>query len=67
MTTCQLVDFLNKTQRDPRLNEILHPYVNTAKAKEIICEYEPNKFNTQKGQLSLEGFLRWLFLSIMNL
>ncbi|XP_037908044.1 1-phosphatidylinositol 4,5-bisphosphate phosphodiesterase classes I and II [Hermetia illucens] len=60
MTTSQLVDFLNKTQRDPRLNEILYPYANTARAKEIIHEYEPNKFNAQKGLLSLDGFLRYL-------
>lgn len=58
MTIQQLVDFLNKTQRDPRLNEILHPYANTARAKDIILEYEPNKFNEQKGQLSFDGFLR---------
>lgn len=59
MSTTQLVDFLNKTQRDPRLNEILHPYANTARAKELIAQYEPNKINAQKGQLSLDGFLRW--------
>lgn len=58
MSTTQLVDFLNKTQRDPRLNEILHPYANPARAKDIIQEYEPNKFNAQKGQLSFDGFLR---------
>lgn len=58
MSTSQLVDFLNKTQRDPRLNEILYPYANPARAKELICQYEPNKFNAQKGQLSLDGFMR---------
>lgn len=58
MSTAQLVDFLNKTQRDPRLNEILYPYANTQRARDIIQEYEPNKFNAQKGQLSIDGFLR---------
>lgn len=58
MSTAQLVDFLNKTQRDPRLNEILHPYANPARAKDLIQQYEPNKFNAQKGQLSFDGFLR---------
>lgn len=58
MSTQQLVDFLNKTQRDPRLNEILYPYANSQKARELIAQYEPNKFNVQKGQLSLDGFLR---------
>ncbi|XP_026463392.1 1-phosphatidylinositol 4,5-bisphosphate phosphodiesterase classes I and II-like [Ctenocephalides felis] len=60
MSTSQLVDFLNRTQRDPRLNEILHPYANTARAKDLIAEHEPNKFNAQKGQLSFDGFLRYL-------
>ncbi|XP_036340521.1 1-phosphatidylinositol 4,5-bisphosphate phosphodiesterase classes I and II-like [Rhagoletis pomonella] len=60
MCIAQLVEFLNKTQRDPRLNEILHPYANAARAKELIQEYEPNKFNAQKNQLSLDGFLRYL-------
>lgn len=61
MSTSQLVDFLNKTQRDPRLNEILYPYANPARAKELICQYEPNKFNAQKGQLSLDGFMRLVY------
>ena len=60
MATSQVVDFLNKTQRDPRLNEILYPYANPARAKELIHQYEPNKFNAQKGQLSLDGFLRYI-------
>ncbi|XP_017472309.1 PREDICTED: 1-phosphatidylinositol 4,5-bisphosphate phosphodiesterase classes I and II-like [Rhagoletis zephyria] len=60
MCIAQLVEFLNKTQRDPRLNEILHPYANAARAKELIQEYEPNKFNAQKNQLSLDGFLRYV-------
>ncbi|EDW28596.1 GL18869 [Drosophila persimilis] len=60
MSIPQLVEFLNKTQRDPRLNEILYPYANPARAKELIQQYEPNKFNAQKGQLSLDGFLRYL-------
>lgn len=60
MSIAQLVDFLNKTQRDPRLNEILYPYANPARAKDLIQEYEPNKFNAQKGLLSFDGFLRYL-------
>lgn len=65
MTATQLVDFLNKTQRDPRLNEILYPYANTARAKDIIAQNEPNKYNVQKAQLSFDGFLRY-FMSEDN-
>ncbi|XP_076672330.1 phospholipase C at 21C isoform X2 [Andrena cerasifolii] len=60
MSVTQFVDFLNKTQRDPRLNEILYPYANEARAKDIISQYEPNKSNANRGQLSFDGFLRYL-------
>lgn len=60
MSVQQLVDFLNQSQRDPRLNEILYPYANTERAKDIINQYEPNKYNAGRGQLSSDGFLRYL-------
>ncbi|XP_037071305.1 1-phosphatidylinositol 4,5-bisphosphate phosphodiesterase classes I and II-like [Pollicipes pollicipes] len=49
MTVQQVVDFLNKEQRDPRLNEILYPYVDPQKAREIIAQYEPNKANVPES------------------
>ncbi|XP_012270478.1 1-phosphatidylinositol 4,5-bisphosphate phosphodiesterase classes I and II isoform X2 [Orussus abietinus] len=60
MSVNQLVEFLNMTQRDPRLNEILYPYANAVRAKDLINQYEPNKYNVSKGQLSFDGFLRYL-------
>ncbi|KAL1463083.1 hypothetical protein WDU94_014872, partial [Cyamophila willieti] len=60
ITAPQFMDFLNNTQRDPRLNEILHPYVSPDVAKSLILEYEPNKQNASRSQLSLEGFLNYL-------
>lgn len=60
MTVDQLVEFLNKEQRDPRLNEILYPYANPARARDIINEYEPNKNFAQKGIMTIDGFLRYL-------
>ncbi|XP_066601294.1 1-phosphatidylinositol 4,5-bisphosphate phosphodiesterase classes I and II [Prorops nasuta] len=59
MSVSQFVDFLNKTQRDPRLNEILYPYANEARARDIIIQYEP-KYDENNGQLSFDGFLRYL-------
>lgn len=50
MNVDQLVDFLNKEQRDPRLNEILYPYAKRARGKEIIAQHEPNKSNIAKGK-----------------
>lgn len=60
MTVDQLVDFLNKEQRDPRLNEILYPYANPARARDLIAQYEPNKSYVTKGLFSVDGFLRYL-------
>lgn len=60
MTVDQFVDFLNRTQRDPRLNEILHPYANSDRAKDLIREFEPNKQSAQRGLLSFDGFLKYL-------
>nr|CAI5853820.1 unnamed protein product [Callosobruchus analis] len=67
MSSNQFVEFLNKTQRDPRLNEILHPYADCARARDVIALYEPNKYNAQKGQLSFEGFLRYLLSEDNNI
>ncbi|KAL1139623.1 hypothetical protein AAG570_006603 [Ranatra chinensis] len=63
MTASQLMEFLNKTQRDPRLNEILHPYTDLTKAKDLIAQYELNKNNIAKCLLSFDGFLRYLMSS----
>ncbi|XP_078591082.1 1-phosphatidylinositol 4,5-bisphosphate phosphodiesterase beta-1-like isoform X3 [Branchiostoma floridae x Branchiostoma japonicum] len=60
LTMEQVVDFLNKGQRDPRLNEILYPYANNKKALDIISRYEPNKSYANKGHLSVDGLYRYL-------
>ena len=60
MTVDQVVDFLNREQRDPRRNEILYPYADRAKGKEIIQTYEPNSDHRDKNLLSIDGFLRYL-------
>ncbi|ODN05604.1 1-phosphatidylinositol 4,5-bisphosphate phosphodiesterase beta-1, partial [Orchesella cincta] len=60
MTAEQFMDFVNKGQRDPRLNEILYPYTTPDKAKDLINIYEPNQYNRSKAQMSLDGFLRYL-------
>ncbi|XP_063376629.1 1-phosphatidylinositol 4,5-bisphosphate phosphodiesterase classes I and II [Cydia fagiglandana] len=60
LSAAQLVDFLNEVQRDPRLNEILHPYADIQKAKDLIKAYEHNKYHQQRSQLTFDGFLRFL-------
>ncbi|KAH9629700.1 hypothetical protein HF086_001513 [Spodoptera exigua] len=62
----QLVDFLNEVQRDPRLNEILHPYADIQRAKDLIKTYEHNKYHQQRSQLTFDGFLRCVELDFWN-
>ena len=51
MTTEQFVKFLNKEQRDPRLNEILYPYNTSKQAIELIENYESKTNMAAKGML----------------
>ncbi|GBO98517.1 1-phosphatidylinositol 4,5-bisphosphate phosphodiesterase classes I and II [Eumeta japonica] len=57
MSATQLVNFLNEVQRDPRLNEILHPYADMQRAKDLIVTHEHNKYHQQRAQLTFDGFL----------
>ncbi|UXI17042.1 hypothetical protein NH340_JMT02985 [Sarcoptes scabiei] len=56
----QLIEFLNERQRDPRLNEILHPFYDEKRALEIVTTHEPNQDLIQKGLLSQDGLIRYL-------
>ncbi|OQV23909.1 1-phosphatidylinositol 4,5-bisphosphate phosphodiesterase beta-1 [Hypsibius exemplaris] len=60
LTAEQMRDFLNRTQRDPRLNEILHPYATTETARVLIDKYEPHESSRSEGRLSQDGFIRFL-------
>lgn len=55
----QFVSFLNNNQRDPRLNEILFPFYDSRRAKQIIETYETDETLENIG-LSCEGFCRYL-------
>ncbi|KAG9510026.1 1-phosphatidylinositol 4,5-bisphosphate phosphodiesterase classes I and II, partial [Fragariocoptes setiger] len=55
-----LVDFLNRHQRDPRLNEILHPYADRNRGIDIIKQYEPIQDVANRDYMSVNGFLRYL-------
>ena len=43
LTLDQMVDFLNKYQRDPRLNEILFPFHSGDGTKKLIKQHEKDK------------------------
>ena len=65
MSCKTFLNFLNQYQRDPRLNEILHPYATEDKAIFFIRKYEPNIHNSSQNRLSVEGFM-WYLLSEDN-
>ena len=52
MTTEQFVKFLNKEQRDPRLNEILYPYYSSSQALELILKNESKANMASKGRVN---------------
>ncbi|XP_005100848.3 1-phosphatidylinositol 4,5-bisphosphate phosphodiesterase beta-4 isoform X1 [Aplysia californica] len=56
----QLIDFFNDRQRDPRLNEILFPFYNHARVRNIIQSYETDPEYLAKDWLSQDGFCRYL-------
>ncbi|KAL3875090.1 hypothetical protein ACJMK2_038024 [Sinanodonta woodiana] len=66
LTAEQFVQFLNKEQRDPRLNEILYPYYTLKQATELIETYETKSAMAAKGHFSQEGFLKFLMCEVNN-
>nr|ACI25594.1 phospholipase C-beta 1 [Paralichthys olivaceus] len=56
----QMTEFINSKQRDPRLNEILYPPLKPEQVQQLVEKYEPNASLVQKGQISVEGFARYL-------
>ncbi|NXD26932.1 PLCB2 phosphodiesterase, partial [Spelaeornis formosus] len=60
MTKEHLAKFINKKQRDMRLNDILFPPAKPEQVQSLIEKYEPSGFNIQRGQLSPEGMVWFL-------
>ncbi|XP_017653976.1 1-phosphatidylinositol 4,5-bisphosphate phosphodiesterase beta-1 isoform X3 [Nannospalax galili] len=60
LTVDQMMDFINLKQRDPRLNEILYPPLKQEQVQVLIEKYEPNDSLARKGQISVDGFMRYL-------
>ncbi|KAM6458737.1 1-phosphatidylinositol 4,5-bisphosphate phosphodiesterase beta-1 isoform 2-T2 [Liasis olivaceus] len=60
LTVDQMMEFINFKQRDPRLNEILYPPLKQEQVQQLIEKYEPNNNLAKKGQISVDGFMRYL-------
>ncbi|XP_041325558.1 1-phosphatidylinositol 4,5-bisphosphate phosphodiesterase beta-2 isoform X1 [Pyrgilauda ruficollis] len=50
MTKDHLAKFINKKQRDTRLNDILFPPAKPDQVQSLIEKYEPSGFNIQRGE-----------------
>ncbi|XP_034020054.1 1-phosphatidylinositol 4,5-bisphosphate phosphodiesterase beta-3 [Thalassophryne amazonica] len=56
----QLMDFINRKQRDSRLNEVLYPPLKKDQVRQIMEKYETNAGQLERDQISLQGFSRYL-------
>lgn len=52
MTKEHLAKFINKKQRDSRLNDILFPPAKPEQVQSLIEKYEPSGINIQRGESS---------------
>ncbi|XP_030578480.1 1-phosphatidylinositol 4,5-bisphosphate phosphodiesterase beta-3 isoform X2 [Archocentrus centrarchus] len=56
----QLMDFINRRQRDSRLNEVLYPPLKRDQIRQIMEKYETNTSQLERDQISLQAFSRYL-------
>uniref|UniRef100_A0AAQ4S5E0 Phosphoinositide phospholipase C n=1 Tax=Gasterosteus aculeatus aculeatus TaxID=481459 RepID=A0AAQ4S5E0_GASAC len=56
----QLMDFINRRQRDSRLNEVLYPPLKREQVRQIMEKYETNASQLERDQISLQAFSRYL-------
>ncbi|KAI3376510.1 hypothetical protein L3Q82_016969 [Scortum barcoo] len=60
MSLDQLMDFINRRQRDSRLNEVLYPPLKREQVRQIMEKYETNASQLERDQISLQAFTRYL-------
>ncbi|XP_038638637.1 1-phosphatidylinositol 4,5-bisphosphate phosphodiesterase beta-2-like isoform X2 [Scyliorhinus canicula] len=60
LTRQQMSTFINKTQRDARLNDFLFKPLQPEQIQNLILKYEPAKINSHKGHISPEGLMWYL-------
>uniref|UniRef100_A0A672QFB1 Phosphoinositide phospholipase C n=1 Tax=Sinocyclocheilus grahami TaxID=75366 RepID=A0A672QFB1_SINGR len=56
----QLMDFINRKQRDSRLNEVLYPPLKRDQVHQLMERYETNASQLERDQISLMGFAKYL-------
>uniref|UniRef100_A0A671P1S1 Phosphoinositide phospholipase C n=1 Tax=Sinocyclocheilus anshuiensis TaxID=1608454 RepID=A0A671P1S1_9TELE len=56
----QLMDFINRKQRDSRLNEVLYPPLKRDQVHQLMERYETNTSQLERDQISLMGLAKYL-------
>ncbi|TRY54472.1 hypothetical protein DNTS_009188 [Danionella cerebrum] len=56
----QLTDFINRKQRDSRLNEVLYPPLKREQVRQLMERYETNTSQLERDQISLMSFTKYL-------
>ena len=64
ITAEQFMRFLNEEQRDPRLNEILHPFCDVTKAQSLINKFE---LDDKLAQAGTRKYLLCYVMSVVTL
>uniref|UniRef100_A0A8C2IPC9 1-phosphatidylinositol 4,5-bisphosphate phosphodiesterase n=1 Tax=Cyprinus carpio TaxID=7962 RepID=A0A8C2IPC9_CYPCA len=60
MSLDQLMEFINRKQRDSRLNEVLYPPLKRDQVHQLMERYETNTSQLERDQISLMGFTKYL-------
>ncbi|XP_058250290.1 1-phosphatidylinositol 4,5-bisphosphate phosphodiesterase beta-3 isoform X2 [Hemibagrus wyckioides] len=56
----QMLDFINRKQRDSRLNEVLYPPLKREQVRQLMEKYESNLHQLERDQISLMTFNKYL-------
>ncbi|XP_062849353.1 1-phosphatidylinositol 4,5-bisphosphate phosphodiesterase beta-3 [Trichomycterus rosablanca] len=56
----QMMDFINRKQRDSRLNEVLYPPLKREQVRQLMENYETNARQLERDQISLMSFSKYL-------
>ncbi|XP_026998596.1 1-phosphatidylinositol 4,5-bisphosphate phosphodiesterase beta-3 isoform X1 [Tachysurus fulvidraco] len=60
LTLDQMMDFVNRKQRDSRLNEVLYPPLKREQVRQLMEKYETNPHQLERDQISLMTFSKYL-------
>ncbi|KAK3567675.1 hypothetical protein QTP86_020610 [Hemibagrus guttatus] len=56
----QMLDFINRKQRDSRLNEVLYPPLKREQVRQLMEKFESNPRQLERDQISLMTFNKYL-------